>query len=337
MADIRTSILRGTRAAARRHKQLGNRARIESEGGQVDVFGAIVSSGVPLLFKPLDGLLGAFLPKPMAGILVTSKRPLSVQRFTAAHELGHFELGHQPSLDDETILRRNPFVQGRGYPSQEREADAFASQFLLPRWLLAVHFSKQGWTPRSMRDPLCVYQLSLRLGASYHATCNTLVRYKVIPAQLGGDLIQVPPKEIKKALLSGYIPPNWWGDVWVLTERDEGTTIEGSRRDLFVLRLPEHSGAGFLWSFDQLNSEGFAVVRDERENPAPHDALGGHVVRRIIAKSLVPQSGRITLAERRPWTLDNPPLTAFGFAYDLTGPEGEGWSRAERRQTIEAA
>ena len=337
MVDIRTSILRGTRAAARLHKQLGNRARIESEGGRVDVFGAIVSCGVPLLFKPLDGLLGAFLPKPMAGILVTTKRPLSVQRFTAAHELGHFELGHQPSLDDETILRRSPLDQGRGYPSQEREANAFALEFLLPRWLLAVHFSQQGWTPRSMRDPLCVYQLSLRLGASYHATCNTLVRYKVISPQVAGGFIQVPPKEIKKALLYGYIPPNWWGDVWMLTELDEGTTIEGSRRDLFVLRLPEHSSAGFLWSFDELNSEGFAIVRDEREDSASQDAIGGHVVRRIIAKSLVPQSGRITLAEHRPWLPGNPPLTAFGFAYDLTGPEGEGWSRVERRQAIEAA
>lgn len=337
MADIRTSILRGTQAAARLHKQFGNRVRIELEGGRVDVFGVISSSGVPLLFKPLDGLLGAFLPKPMAGILVTTKRPLSVQRFTAAHELGHFKLGHQPSLDDETILRRNPLAQGRGYPSPEREADAFASAFLLPRWLLAVHFSRQGWTPKSMRDPLYVYQLSLRLGVSYQATCITLIRYKILSAQVAGDLNKISPKEIKKALLRGYVPPDWWGDVWVLTERDEGTTIEGSRRDLFALRLPEHSGSGYLWSFDQLNSEGFAVVRDERENSASKDVLGGNVVRHIIAKSSMSQSGRITLAERRPWMPNNPPLTAFGFEYDLTGPEGEGWSRAQKRLAIEAA
>ena len=42
------------------------------------------------------------------------------------------------------------------------------------------------------------------------------------------------------------------GDVWLLTERDARARIDGSFNDLFVLRLEEHSGGGYLWDIDQL-------------------------------------------------------------------------------------
>ena len=58
---------------------------------------------------------------------------MSIQRFTAAHELGHFTQGHRPSLDDESILRRMPITSQPSDDFQEVEADAFASAFMLPR------------------------------------------------------------------------------------------------------------------------------------------------------------------------------------------------------------
>ena len=109
MADMRGAILKGKREAVRLHRQFGMRERIEQDGGRIDVFDTIVKCGVPLVFKPLDGLLGVFIDVPMPGVMVTTKRGLSVQRFTGAHELGHCRLGHRPSLDDESILRRSPF------------------------------------------------------------------------------------------------------------------------------------------------------------------------------------------------------------------------------------
>ena len=137
MADARTAILRGKRAAARLHRAFGMRERVEADGGRIDVFDTIVRSGVPLLFKPLDGLLGVFINDPMPGVMVTTKRGLNIQRFTGAHELGHCTLGHHPSLDDESMLRRSPFGAGPDYEQQEREADAFATEFMLPPWLFA--------------------------------------------------------------------------------------------------------------------------------------------------------------------------------------------------------
>jgi hypothetical protein len=114
-------------AAARLHQQLGLRKQIESRGGNVDVFSAIQTVNLPLLLRPLQGLLGAYLSDPTPGVLVTTQRPMSIQRFTAAHELGHFSLRHQLSLDDESILRRMPIAGQPTYAYTLRGRTTLAS------------------------------------------------------------------------------------------------------------------------------------------------------------------------------------------------------------------
>ena len=336
MTDVRRAILRGTREAARLHRDFGMQQQIIAHGGRIDVFGTLVAYGVPLIFKPLDTLLGAFINEPTPGVLITTQRQLTVQRFTGAHELGHYRLQHQPSLDDETILRRSPFHDISDYDRQEREADAFASAFLLPRWLFAVHFERQGWTRASMQDPRTVYQVSLRVGASFQATCYALQRHKVINQTTCNDLLQIQPRRLKQELLSDYHPPSMHGDVWLLTEKDEGATVEGSRNDLFVLRLKEHSNAGYLWDFEQLEQAGFVVVRDEREAP-DNETIGGIVTRSVTARSAKRHSGQLILQEKRPWLQAEQPLSEFTLTFDLNGPEEEGLSKVERRLWLEAA
>jgi hypothetical protein len=73
MADVRSAILKGRREAARLHRQFGMRDQIEMEGGRIDVFGTIINCGLPLVFKPLDGLLGVFIDDPTPGVMVTTK------------------------------------------------------------------------------------------------------------------------------------------------------------------------------------------------------------------------------------------------------------------------
>jgi Zn-dependent peptidase ImmA (M78 family) len=127
-----SAVRNGSMAAARLHLQLATRERMQAEGGSVDVFGSSFAIHLPLVLRPLKGLLGAYLPHPIPGVLVTTERPLSIQRFTAAHEVGHFRLEHLPSLDDESILRRMamPNPSGMEGPNmQEVEADAFAIAF----------------------------------------------------------------------------------------------------------------------------------------------------------------------------------------------------------------
>lgn len=333
--DYEGAVRAGAMAAGRLHRRLGTQAFIEQHGGNVDVFGTIHSLGLPLLLRPLKGLLGAYLSSPAPGVLVTTERPMSIQRFTAAHELGHFAMEHEPSLDDESILRRMPMSPEPGSKFEETEADAFAIAFMMPKWLIAQHCARQGWTTADLRRPNIAYQLSLRIGASYEATCRTLVRYNLITTAILRDLLETKPRSLKVDLLNDYKPSDYRGDVWLLTEKDEGARLDGSRNDLFVLKLTEHSGGGYLWDLDQLIASGFAVVRDERE-AFDVEAIGGPVVRRVTAAPEAAHRGRMSLNERRPWqpASANASLT---IDYDLTGPEQQGLSRAERRHLLEAA
>jgi Zn-dependent peptidase ImmA (M78 family) len=335
MADSRAAILTGAKAAHTLHRDLGIREQVErSAGGRVDVFGAIAKLGATLMFQPLDKLLGAYLPGEEVGVLITTKRALPVQRFTGAHELGHLYMRHQPSLDDDNILRRSPFSASGRHSRQEREADAFASMFLTPAWLLALNLERQGWTARDLGDPANVYQASLRLGTSYQATCYALERHKVIGREQRARLIDVEPKEIKQGLLTGYEPPDWRSDVWLLTERDQGVLIEGGRNDLFVVRLRENSGAGYLWNFDQMRDAGFALVHDDREENKP-ETVGGVLTRKVTARSEDRVQGQVVLQEARPWVTDAP-LHELLLRYDLRGPESRGMWEPELKRVLQA-
>ena len=131
------------------------KARYTSTYERIDVFDALAWFDVRVVFKPLKGLLGAYLRGEQPGVLINTNRPLSVQRFTAAHELGHAILNHKPSLDSGDVLRRAAAnkvareILGFASYLQEIEADSFAGDFLLPRWLLAFHARKQGWSRAS--------------------------------------------------------------------------------------------------------------------------------------------------------------------------------------------
>src|SRR5690348_520224 len=126
MRSNRDAILNGAKAAHTLQRDLGVREALERTGsGRIDVFGAISKLGATLMFQKLDKLLGAYVPADEPGILITTQRTLPVQRFTGAHELGHLYMRHEPSLDDESILRRAPFSPNPTLNSQEREADAF--------------------------------------------------------------------------------------------------------------------------------------------------------------------------------------------------------------------
>ncbi|MGE0063595.1 MAG: ImmA/IrrE family metallo-endopeptidase [Xanthobacteraceae bacterium] len=304
MADTYAEAVRnGTMAAARLHVQSDTRAKMQKQGGSIDVFNAAVAENLPLLLRPLKGLLGAYLPEPTPGVLITTERPLSIQRFTAAHELGHFRMRHKPSLDNENILRRMAMAnlpKSEDPEYQEVEADAFAVAYLMPRWQIEWHCVKQGWLAIDLKKADVAYQLALRLGVSYEAMTWTLQRYNLISRADGNALRRIEPKRLKMELLEDHQPKDYRGDVWRLTERDAETRIDGSRNDHFVLRLNEHSGGGYLWNIDQLRESGFAIIRDGREN-SDTVGIGGPVVRHVTAGMEQGQRGAVSLNECRPW------------------------------------
>lgn len=158
----------------------------------------LLDQNIPLVFRPLRGLLGAYLDEPAPGIIVTTQRPLSVQRFTAAHEFGHAILEHSTSLDDSAILARTPFADRLTYDLQEAAADAFASQLLVPRWLIVKHMLRQNWSRDALQHPEVVYQLSLRMGVSYLATCHAARFHGVIDHSVLRELLGTKPLDIKR-------------------------------------------------------------------------------------------------------------------------------------------
>ena len=147
------------------------------------VFGAIEHLGIGLLFRPLDGLLGAYIPvENDSGILVTTERPLAIQRFTGAHELGHAYLKHELRIDDEEILKRSPFARPI-YDLREIAADTFAALFLMPDWLINLHAERQGWDWRNLSDPICVYQARRFAWASAMKPSAALCAIRCQPAR----------------------------------------------------------------------------------------------------------------------------------------------------------
>lgn len=320
----RDAILSAVLEADRLHKQFDAKARAERGEGRIDVFAMLVRRDIPVMFKPLKGLLGAYVDNPDKGVMVTTQRPLRVQRFTAAHELGHEALGHEASFDGEEVLTRALFVTESGFDIREIQANAFATELLTPQWLIVHHLKRQGWTRENLIEPAIVYQLALRMGSSYSATCYALVDCKSIDRTTCERLLRIKPKSIKQALVKPYEPESWYGDVWLVTERDNGMLLEGSRSDLVVFKFQEHASSGYLWHFGDLADAGLAIRDDGRTANSTKQHIGGVVFRTVIAEAQDGATGRIHLREVRPWQAAGEPLRSLELGIDLTGPVPAG-------------
>ena len=97
-----------------------------------DVIAAVIERNIPLLFRPLDRLWGAFTTtnEDDRGIIVSTRLGLPAQRLTVAHELGHLMLGHRMSLDETIGFAGRNAPTSR--PTQEAAAGTFASELLAP-------------------------------------------------------------------------------------------------------------------------------------------------------------------------------------------------------------
>lgn len=321
MTSRRDAILRGTGAAATALDALQLRKHLEPAGLSVDVFGVIDDLGLPLVFRPLDALLGACVrvSDGRVGIIVTTERDLHLQRFTAAHELGHFLLEHEGSLDREIGYPGKT----RSHDPQEIEANAFASEFLMPSWLCRSIAARHGWADSRLREPDAVYQMSLRMAVSYEAACWGLAAQNLMTYEEASMLAEIPPKKTKARELEGVNLQDPWADVWVLNESDSGRLISAGPGDVLILSLTEHSGSGYLWEVAELEASGFHILSDCREGAAP-SMIGGPTRRKVTIS--VPAEGirHISLAEKRPWMNAEAPASVFSLAVSSFGREKEG-------------
>lgn len=331
----RATKLRIAQVAAQVHQQSGQR-ETALESGRLDIYRVIEALKIRLLFKPLDGLLGAYLPKPSPGVLITTNRSASIQRFTAAHELGHATLGHNPSLDDDSILRRMAHPSEQSGTQQEEEANYFATTFMLPTWLVNQHAARQQWKKLHLADPLNLYQLSLRVGLSYAATCVALRQHNLITSAVTDKAMKVVRKGLKKELLGDVEPVDFYRDVWKVTLADHNAIMEPQVGDHFVIELAENSGAGYRWELGGLEQSGATVLQDERAATS-NEMVGSPVTRRVTVRWDECLEKTITIQHTRPWEDVSSAIESLSFFVHVGQKIGEGLSEQTRRQLLEAA
>lgn len=334
----RDAILLATREAATLHEELGIKLDIDNAGGYVDIFQIITDLRIPLLFRPLNGLLGVAIRQYaedalLTGILVTTNRSLALQRFTAAHELGHIILEHTGSLDRQ--------VGQRGRLSETKDlkeiaADTFAAELLIPKWLIIHHAKRQNWSSSALSEPSCVYQLSLRLGVSYEATCWGLQAHKLLSEEVVARLLQKSPKASKEQYINktGYSEPtNPWADVWLLTERDAGNCGIGSPDDLILVQLKERPSSGFLWEPQFASESSIKVVYDQHTRqdiagiPIDDLRIGTNIDHLVILKCSKPEVCHLRFVQIQPWNTSSQPRAIFTANISLLGRQEPGLPR----------
>ncbi|PHQ59233.1 MAG: hypothetical protein COC10_13500 [Sphingobium sp.] len=323
--NIREAKLNGIRAASEIHHNLKIDTHIKEGLESVDVFEALHRLNIPTICRPLEGLLGAFLNNgEQQGILVTTNRRLPIQRFTAAHELGHYWLGHEQSLDTEETVQLARSAKNLA-EIQEIEAEAFASEFLLPKSLLTKTAIRHNWKKADFKKPDIVYQLALRTGTSYEATWRALLENNFIDNQSAEHLSLTPPKSSKKVILQGKTLTDSWADVLHLRDKDNGAHFMASPDDIVLVELEEHSSSGYRWMGLPDNQQ-FKLISDENKS-ALTDVIGSITSRNIYFQAK--GSINLSMREQRPWQPPNTALKSFEVKIDFFGKE-HGLPRAAR-------
>jgi Zn-dependent peptidase ImmA (M78 family) len=250
-------------AAADAHEELQLDTR-----HRIDVFAAIEGLGLELLFRPLRGASGLYVPGPNrtdGGVLINSHHRLARQRFTGAHELGHFWLEHEASLDLQTEVFAR--AQTAVLTPEEMTAEAFGAWFLMPPELVDAVLEDLDLTaPRSADD---VYALSLRMGTSYEATAYHLPNLKLADYSTASRWATQPPKRVKAALSMGVEMDSYYRDVWSLSERDADAAFHVRAGDRLVVTLAEIPSSGYMWSTGTLPA-GAKVVADTMTDQLGH-------------------------------------------------------------------
>lgn len=133
-----------------------------------------------------DELSGVLMRNDSGSVIALNKEHHRLrQRFTIAHELGHFALKHKGDMFvDQTVLNRRDGRSSFAIDPQEIEANAFAASLLMPQQLLlnALEAIVDGdLTPE--REGL-IAKLAKKFEVSEEAMRYRLVNLGIISAQV---------------------------------------------------------------------------------------------------------------------------------------------------------
>ena len=129
-ADTRLVASEHSNRGAKRARQARADLGFTREGPLPDLLRAIEEHGDAhvVVLKLPEGVAGAYIAKPdLPLLLVNGRQAISRQRFTLAHEFGHFRMRHGSVVDEQKAI--SGFY---GHDPQEVCANAFAAEFLMP-------------------------------------------------------------------------------------------------------------------------------------------------------------------------------------------------------------
>jgi Zn-dependent peptidase ImmA (M78 family) len=207
----------------------------------IDPFAAIDRLGLTLSITKLDNLLGAVVPKGDGGVLITSERSPAIQRYTAAHEIGHWIL-HEDKLrmDGETE------ILGRPSSEMEHEAQLFAGYFLMPPPLfnraIAAYDLRSGDV-----HPEHVYRLSRDLDVSYEASARRLYMADLIDRTALTQILKLGRMSAMQRASAGHRPADGLADVWDATSDEELVSLVVKEHDEVIVGFDEQRLAGWRW------------------------------------------------------------------------------------------
>ncbi|WP_234354257.1 ImmA/IrrE family metallo-endopeptidase [Janibacter massiliensis] len=228
----------------------------------VDVFALIEKLDLELVFNNLRTILGALVPHGDGGIMLSTQRGAAVQRYTAAHEIGHWVLDHEAAFDTEADLY---------YPTHDREqlAQIFASQLLMPPPLVYATAGRYGVTNSPTATGPSVYSMARDMGASYEAVVRQLDNLDLISRNKRDELLAIQPAIIKAQLALGHRPAGNV-DVWPVDDRSSGGAIAVTEGDEVIVMLPENRTTGYKW----LTEDDLQARARRRVHPAPPTESG---------------------------------------------------------------
>lgn len=206
----------------------------------INVFDVVDELGLWLAFNHLDNLLGAVVPRGDGGIMISTQRGAAVQRYTAAHEIGHWILDvGEAAFDTEDDIY---------YPTEDREllAQLFAGQFLMPPPLVYETCRRYGVNDSETAAPTGVYQAARDMGTSFEATVRQLSNLGIIDPPTQNRLIRIQPSAIKAGLGLGHHPKGAV-DVWPATFASNDDSFRVTEGDEVLVSLPENRTTGYRW------------------------------------------------------------------------------------------
>jgi Zn-dependent peptidase ImmA (M78 family) len=171
--------------------------RIEHEASKLlhDLGMMSVPVSVKRIIKEQNIKLSSFdLGQDISGVLVIEKGKAKIgynpsessvrQRFTLAHELGHYILHREENenklfVDDNKVMFRRKNLSQKEL-KQEREANSFAAALLMPEELILIEFEKLNEDDDFISDEKIIKKLAFKFMVSEIAMTYRLMNLNVL-------------------------------------------------------------------------------------------------------------------------------------------------------------